>query len=88
VSGNRLQELHPNFTYIFLNKLIASGNLISELPNMFLPSLEELYLDRNKIEREVLKVVYLPSLKVLNLDENCVSGFCVVWSLLRYSRNL
>ena len=88
VSNNRITKLYDNFISFFLNNLSLSGNSIEVLPTLILPSLEELYLDRNKIENEGTKVIYLPNLKVLNLDFNKISGFCPVWSLLRHSKKL
>ena len=58
------------------------------LPNMFLPSLEELFLNDNKLAEENQCVVYLPNLKFLNVDNNNILGFGTIWSLLRYSQNL
>lgn len=38
-----------DFVFVFLNKLVLNNNNLNALPTLFLPSLEELYMDRNKL---------------------------------------
>lgn len=85
---NRLETLGNRFIFIFLKKLDLRGNSLSEVKNFFLPSLEELHLENNKMSGENNSALYLPNLKTVFLQNNRLNGFSAVWEFLRYSRGL
>ena len=51
---------------------------------MFLPSLEELYLDNNRLTATSPNV-FIPQLKVVNFDHNRLQHFSPIWNVLRNS---
>lgn len=87
-SHNRLEKLDEKLIYLYLNELNLSNNYISALNILFLPCLERLYLNNNKLVTRSKCQAYLPNLKELNLNENRLEGFSPVWELLLYSRQM
>lgn len=87
-SYNRLEKLDEKLIYLYLNELNLSNNYISALNLLFLPCLERLYLNNNKLVTRSKCQAYLPNLKELNLNENRLEGFSPVWELLLYSRQV
>lgn len=87
-SGNRLEQLDAGLVYLYLNELNLSHNYLVQLNLLFLPCLEHLFLNNNRLATRSRSPLYLPNLKQLNLDENRLEGFSPVWELLLYSRKV
>lgn len=48
-AGNRLEQLDVKLIYLYLNELNLSHNYIIKLNLLFLPCLEHLYLNNNRL---------------------------------------
>ena len=86
-SFNRVTIL-KDFVYLYLNSLNLANNSISTIDQIFLPCLQYLQLDNNKLEGRGKGTAFLPNLKMLNIDDNRLEGFGCVWWLLRYSKEI
>ena len=74
--------------FLYLNELILCNNRIATLNNIFLPCLQELRINNNKLVAKGTAIIFLPNLKMLNIDDNELEGFGCVWWLLRFSRGI
>ncbi len=65
LSHNRILNIPKPLIFMFLNILNLSYNQLNILPQIFLPSLEKLYLMNNKITGQGLnkKILCFPELK-------------------------
>ena len=62
-AGNRLEQLDVKLIYLYLNELNLSHNYLAQLNLLFLPCLEHLYLNNNRLVTRSKCELYLPNLK-------------------------
>jgi Leucine-rich repeat (LRR) protein len=69
LSFNRVAAF-KDFVCLYLNSLNLANNSIATIDQIFLPCLQYLQLDNNKLEGRGKGIAFLPNLKMLNIDDN------------------
>jgi len=88
---NKLKSIPENFSLPFLKSLYLNKNKIKQISNIFLPNLEELFLQENKIlsitcDNKLIN--YCNKIRRIDLSHNKLENFAEIINFLSYCKNI